>query len=100
MDATSVGIGIVGLGHWGPNHLRVFSQCAGARVRVAADLSADRRRHVSQLYRDVELVSDAAEVFGRSDVDAVVIATPSKSTTVLRWDLNPRRHGLSFQNVA
>jgi predicted dehydrogenase len=79
MDSNNVGIGIIGLGHWGPNHLRVFSQCAGARVRVAADLSADRRKHVSNLYRDVELVADGAEVIGRADVDAVVIATPARS---------------------
>ena len=79
MDSTTVGIGVIGLGHWGPNHLRVFSQAAGARVRAAADLSPDRRRHVSQLYRDVEIVAEAGEVFGRTDVDAVVIATPARS---------------------
>lgn len=79
MASTSVGIGVVGLGHWGPNHVRVFSQCAGARVVVAADPSADRRKYVSQLYRDVALVADANELFSRSDVDAVVIATPART---------------------
>ena len=74
-----VGLGVVGLGHWGPNHVRVFSQCAGARVRVAADMSPDRRRHVGQLYRDIELVADATDVFRRPDVDAVVIATPART---------------------
>jgi predicted dehydrogenase len=74
-----VGIGIVGLGHWGPNHVRVFGQTAGARVVVAADPSSERRRHVGNLYRDVELVDDAAGVFARADVDAVVIATPART---------------------
>jgi predicted dehydrogenase len=76
-EAKTIGIGVVGLGHWGPNHLRIFSQCAGARAVVAADLSADRRRHVGQLYRDVEMVADANDIFSRPDVDAVVIATPA-----------------------
>lgn len=79
MESRNVGIGVIGLGHWGPNHVRVFSQCPGARVVVAADPSADRRRHVSQLYRDVELTADADEVFARPDVDAVVIATPART---------------------
>jgi predicted dehydrogenase len=74
-----VGIGVIGLGHWGPNHVRVFGQTAGARVVVAADPSADRRRHVSNLYRDVELVETAQAVLARDDVDAVVIATPART---------------------
>jgi predicted dehydrogenase len=74
-----VGIGVIGLGHWGPNHVRVFGQTAGARVVVAADPSADRRRHVSNLYRDVELVETAQAVLARADVDAVVIATPART---------------------
>jgi predicted dehydrogenase len=74
-----IGIGVIGLGHWGPNHVRVFGQTAGARVVVAADPSSDRRRHVGNLYRDVELVASAADVLARADVDAVVVATPART---------------------
>jgi predicted dehydrogenase len=77
--SSSLGIGVIGLGHWGPNHLRVFSQSSGARVIAAADPSADRRRHVATLYRDVELFEDAADVLRRADIDAVVIATPART---------------------
>jgi predicted dehydrogenase len=75
----SVGIGVVGLGHWGPNHVRVFSQTAGARVVIAADPSAARRQHVGNLYRDVQLAEDAAAVFEHPDVDAIVVATPART---------------------
>jgi predicted dehydrogenase len=75
----TVGIGVIGLGHWGPNHVRVFGQTPGARVVAAADPSLDRRQHVSALYRDVELAVSAADVFARRDVDAVVIATPART---------------------
>jgi predicted dehydrogenase len=74
-----IGIGVIGLGHWGPNHVRVFGQTGGARVVVAADPSADRRRHVGNLYRDLELVESATDVLTRSDVDAVVVATPART---------------------
>ncbi len=73
----TLGIGVIGLGHWGPNHVRVFNQCPGARVVIAADPDEGRRRHMSGLYRDVEFVPNASEVIRRSDVDAVVIATPA-----------------------
>jgi predicted dehydrogenase len=76
---TSVNVGVVGLGHWGPNHVRVFSQCAGARVVAAADPSPDRRRHLASLYGGVDLLESAADLFARRDVDAVVIATPART---------------------
>jgi predicted dehydrogenase len=74
-----VGIGVIGLGHWGPNHVRVFSQVRGADVVAAADPSEDRRRHLGSLYRGLTLVSDPMDLLARSDVDAVVIATPART---------------------
>jgi hypothetical protein len=29
---ATIGIGVIGLGHWGPNHVRVFSHVRGAEV--------------------------------------------------------------------
>jgi predicted dehydrogenase len=92
---TSIGIGVIGLGHWGPNHVRVFNQSAGARVIAAADPTADRRRHVASLYRDVELFEDAGEMLARSDIDAVVIATPARSHyTLTKAALGAGKHVL------
>lgn len=76
---STIGIGVIGLGHWGPNHVRVFSQCSGSRVVAAADSSPARRAHVATLYRDVEVLASANELLARSDVDAVVIATPART---------------------
>jgi len=91
----TLGIAVVGLGHWGPNHVRVFSQCAGARVVAAADPSPARRRHLATLYRDLDLVADAREVFERADVDAVVVATPARTHfEVTRAALEAGKHVL------
>lgn len=49
----------------------------GARVIMCADLSESRRAHIARLYRDLVLVRDADQVFGNTEVDAVVIATPT-----------------------
>jgi predicted dehydrogenase len=78
-ERGTVGIGVIGLGHWGPNHVRVFSQVRGAEVVAAADPSDDRRRHLAHLYRGLTLVADPLEVLNRPDVDAVVIATPART---------------------
>jgi predicted dehydrogenase len=71
-----LGIGIVGLGYWGPNLVRNFSAAAGAEVRCVADRDAARLQKIHSLYPAVDLLSEATEVFQRSDIDAVVLATP------------------------
>ncbi|MFZ9756161.1 MAG: Gfo/Idh/MocA family protein [Bacteroidia bacterium] len=71
-----LGIGIVGLGYWGPNLVRNFSAAAEAEVRCVADRDAARLQKIHSLYPAVDLLSEATEVFQRSDIDAVVLATP------------------------
>jgi len=78
-ERNTIGIGVIGLGHWGPHHVRVFSHVRGAEVVAAADPSADRRRHLENLYRGLTLVADPMDVLNRPDVDAVVIATPART---------------------
>ena len=63
-----IGIGVIGLGHWGPNHVRVFNQTPGARVVICADPDNTRQGHVQNLYREVEIVADAQAVFSHRDV--------------------------------
>jgi predicted dehydrogenase len=70
-------IGIVGLGHWGPNHLRTFSSLPECTVVAASDLNDSRLKVFAASYPQVEFVRDPAEIFRRPDVDAVVISTPT-----------------------
>src|SRR6201998_4730380 len=44
------GVGVVGLGYWGPNWVRNLHQTQSVRRIVACDLDEKRRAHVSQLY--------------------------------------------------
>lgn len=79
MSRGVIRIGVIGLGHWGPNHVRVLNQCEGARVVVGADPDEERRAHVGKLYRNTKITDSAEAVFARPDVDAVVIATPART---------------------
>src|SRR6185436_1983583 len=73
-----VRVGVLGCGHWGPNHIRVFSSLrrSGARMVVAADTDASRREHVGGLYLWVRVEREAEAVLDDPDVDAVIVATP------------------------
>jgi predicted dehydrogenase len=70
-------VGVIGCGHWGPNHIRVFSQLSGAVVTSAADPDPMRRAAVTTQYPDIACVLDHRELLRRRDVDAVVVAVPT-----------------------
>ena len=69
----------IGVGYWGPNLLRNLVANKRCHVKLAIDLSADRRDFVQSLYPDVKVSDDSEEVFSDPAIDAVVISTPVKS---------------------
>ncbi|MFP6643860.1 MAG: Gfo/Idh/MocA family oxidoreductase, partial [Candidatus Latescibacterota bacterium] len=72
-----VGIGVIGFGYWGPNLVRNVASLPEAQLRVVCDRSADRLLEVGRLYPGVDLVDSVVDVLNRSDIDAVILATPA-----------------------
>ncbi|MFH0954169.1 MAG: Gfo/Idh/MocA family oxidoreductase [Verrucomicrobiota bacterium] len=75
--AAALRIAVIGLGRWGPNHVRVFHATKGCTVVAAADPADASRDRVSTAFPDVECVADYRRVLARADVDAVVVSTPT-----------------------
>lgn len=76
MSKERIGIGVIGLGHWGPNHLRIFNTIESAHVVIGSDLSVERRAAMQKLYPAVIFSQEAHDVISHPQVQAVVIATP------------------------
>jgi len=72
-----VGIGVIGLGHWGPNFLRVMKMIPEVSVVAAADPDRARVRAQQELYPAVRYSGDYRKVLDDKEVQAVVVATPS-----------------------
>jgi predicted dehydrogenase len=70
------GIGVVGLGYWGPNWVRNLHQLRRSRRLVACDLDAKRRDHVRSLYAGIEACSNIDDLLEDREIDGLVIATP------------------------
>jgi predicted dehydrogenase len=70
-------IGVIGCGHWGPNHVRVFSAQKGSRVVAACDQNPERLAAVSEMYPALHVTRDVDEIIKNPEIDAVIIATPS-----------------------
>lgn len=75
---AAIGVGIVGLGRIGWLHAEHLAGAVpGARL-VAAAVAPEQRRELEATGRaPCPLVADTAELVARSDVDAVVIASPA-----------------------
>jgi predicted dehydrogenase len=68
-------VGIIGCGYWGPKLVRNFMELPEASLEWAVDVNPARLEHIHHLYPDVRLSEDYHQVL-KSDVQAVVIATP------------------------
>jgi predicted dehydrogenase len=69
-------IGVIGCGHWGPNHIRVFNSLPDSKVTVVADLDANRLKSIREMYPEIRCEGDYRRVLEDRRLDGVVVATP------------------------
>jgi predicted dehydrogenase len=69
-------VGIIGYGYWGPHIARNFRGVNGCELSVICDKSADSLRRASQAHPGVTVTSDAKDVLGSPEIDAVAVITP------------------------
>ncbi len=74
-----INIGVVGCGHWGPNHIRVFNQLANSQVKICADLDENRLSAIKALFPKMQVTKDYQDILKDSDIDAVCISTPTNT---------------------
>ena len=72
-----VTIGVIGCGHWGPNHIRVFSQSSNSKVAMCADLDEKRLASIKALYPAIHITKDYKEILNNKEINAVVISVPT-----------------------
>lgn len=66
----------IGLGAWGKNLLRNFSSQPDGEMKIVCDSQANALKRAQTQYPAIDTCSDPADVFKRTDIDAVIIATP------------------------
>jgi predicted dehydrogenase len=71
-----VRIGVVGLGYWGPNLLRVLGDNPDVEVAWICDRDRDRLAQQRRRYPRARFTAHIERVLGDPGLDAVIIATP------------------------
>ena len=69
-------VGVVGLGYWGPNLLRVLVDRADVSVRWICDPDTSRLERFARRYPSVRASQDLDALLEDPELDAVLLATP------------------------
>ena len=70
-------IGVAGLGYWGPNLIRCFSDIAGCRVTAICDQNQGALQRIGEKYPQAKGFDDFNQMLESGLIDATVIATPT-----------------------
>jgi predicted dehydrogenase len=88
-----VRIGIIGLGYWGPNLVRVLAELDGVDLSWICDRAPERLERVSRRYPAVRATRELEQLLADDDLDAVAIATPvGTHATLARAALEAGKH--------
>jgi predicted dehydrogenase len=69
-------VGLIGLGYWGPNLLRVLAEMPDVAVKWICDLDRARLDRYARRHPASIATADADALFADPEVDAVFVATP------------------------
>ena len=73
-NMSKLGVAVVGVGFWGKNHVRVFSELTETELLAVCDVNKERAQTIGEKY-GVEAYSDSKELLKRKDIEAVSICT-------------------------
>jgi predicted dehydrogenase len=69
-------VGVIGLGHWGPNLARNFAALPGCELAWCCDTSEKARAVIAAQFPRAQLAADPAELLNDPALDAIALATP------------------------
>jgi predicted dehydrogenase len=76
MIPRDIGLGVVGLGYWGPHHLRNACDLEGAEIIAACDANPHALATHARRYRHVEFTARFQDLLDDDRIEGLIIATP------------------------
>jgi predicted dehydrogenase len=76
IGTSPVAVGVIGLGYWGPNLLRVLADDVSVDVRWICDTERERLARFHRRYPASRPTTEFEDLLGDPDLEAIVIATP------------------------
>ena len=75
-DDAPICVGVVGLGYWGPNLVRVLFELSDIELTRVCDRSSEALEAITRRYPALSTTTDYSDLLLDPSIDAIVIATP------------------------
>lgn len=97
---SELGVAVIGVGFWGKNHARVFSELEETKLVAVCDMDVERAKTIASQY-GAEVYGDSREMLKRRDIEAVSICTwtTTHAAEAMRA-LKARKHALVEKPLA
>lgn len=74
-----ISIGLIGLGYWGPNYLRIFTELEQSRISWVCDANQEVFRKIKNRYAFANFTGKIEDLLKDPKLDAVCVATPAST---------------------
>jgi predicted dehydrogenase len=75
-NSSTLKIGVIGYGYWGPNVVRNFYHANNATVVAVCDMNPKALQRVRRTYPTMAVTTNPADILTNPEIDAVAIVTP------------------------
>ncbi|MBI4845289.1 MAG: Gfo/Idh/MocA family oxidoreductase [Candidatus Omnitrophica bacterium] len=79
MENKMINVGVIGVGYWGGNLVRVFLSTGRSNVKYVSDLHEKNLNKIRMAYPDMIITKNYADILKDKQIDLVCIATPPES---------------------
>lgn len=89
---STMRVGVIGCGYWGPNLIRNFVELPQSDLVAIADLQEERLQHIKSRYPQIQFAFTDYKALFELNLDAVIVATPPHTHFAIAQDC--LAHGL------
>ena len=76
LELKAINLGLIGLGYFGKNYLRLLQNTKGVHLRTVANRESDAFETHKNLLKRIKTTLNADDIFSDPEIDAVFIVTP------------------------
>lgn len=79
MKKKKLGFALVGVGYWGPNYARIFSELDNAKFLWCCDKNKEALVKMQRLYPAIKITKKIPDILKDPKVDCVIVVTPAQT---------------------
>lgn len=74
-----IGLGIIGAGRWGINHVRTADQLLGDKLKFVCDFNTEASEKIKAISSEIPFTTRFEDILENPEINAVIIATPAET---------------------